>query len=125
MSAFVYDGYIGLVRTLDGITCTCHAVGTGYSPDPTHVDVDDVDTGNILGSETSVLTCTVTANTLTVTCASDSVTFDPMDTETLAGFAWVDADDLLVFWQPIEAVTATDPQTVDFPDGLYTLPGGA
>lgn len=130
MSRFVYDGYLGNVASLDAETATMHVIGPGYSPDPTHVDLTDIDPGDILGAETSTLTVAVTSNTLTVTCTSNEVEVDPVDEVTpVQGVVWTwndGVDDLLVFWVGLDAPElAVEPQTFTFTTGIYTLDGGA
>lgn len=128
MSRFVYDVSLPGFTAADGATFTVHAVGTGYVPDPTHTVIGDIDSGQILGSETTTITVTVTDNVLSVTCTDGEVDVDPIDEVTVQGFAWTvnnGSDDQLVFWHGLDTpTTATEPQTVQFPTGLATLSGG-
>jgi hypothetical protein len=120
VSGVVYDQWLAGFASLDAETLTAHAVAPAYIPDTAHIDLTDIDPGDLLGDDDATATLTMSAGEARLDVTGVSIDI----TDTAVGWVvwtWNDgADDLLVAYEPGPVGASSDPLVVTWDDGLLT-----
>lgn len=118
MTSTPFDGALAGFRHLDTVTLTVYAVAPTYLPDTAHIDLTDIDPGDLLGSDTSEATLVESAGLAKI--AVDPVSIDISAAEAVGWLVWVDDADKLVCYDAGPAGTPDDPLEPDYTAGLLT-----